>query len=285
MSNANLNVEPDESPVNWGHFRVVLAVVVLLLGVTYLKQPQLFNFKKAPVVADDPNVPHYYAYVPSAEDQQPEVLGASTDPTASGPMIINDDGSVAPVDMGQVLAANTQDVSLSLDSVKVSAVADSPAAISKYFDSMQQAENGPIDSGDFETALASNNQDLINQQAQKLMQSRDALLKLEVPQSLVKLQQLTVIQYNAAIGLMQNFTQSDQNPTLVGQYFDEFLKSQQDLDNENISVAQKLGSLDPYSNLYVAADGTPIATSSPVSEAASQVLSGANISSDGSSGQ
>src|ERR1700734_2067088 len=108
-SSASLN---NEQPIHWGHFRAIFFVAVLLLGVAWLKNPQLFSVlsrSKNSAVADAANVPHYYPYVPSAEDQQAEVLGASIASTTapSGPMIINEDGSVTPaLTDGQVLAAS-----------------------------------------------------------------------------------------------------------------------------------------------------------------------------------
>ena len=221
--------------IHWGHFGAVMMAMVLVLGMSWMEKPDLFSFKKVfPAVAD---APHYYAYVPPASDQQPEVLGANTNPT--GPSIINDDGTVSPVDMGQVLGASTQDVQLSPGQIKVNSIPDSPVAIQKYLSDVQTVENGPIDSTDFETALSSNNQSLINQQADKLVAIRDGLQKLSVPQGMVMWDQLNVIQYNAAIGLLQNFTQADNNPELVSQYLGQFLKSQQDLQNESQTVATK----------------------------------------------
>ncbi|MEK7161540.1 MAG: hypothetical protein AAB729_02515, partial [Patescibacteria group bacterium] len=100
------------------------------------------------------------------------------------------------------------------------------------------------DTGEFETALSSGNQQLINAQAQKLNAVKEALQKLFVPQSLVKLQKLKIIQYSASVGVLQNFTQADTNPELVGKYLQEFLKSQQDLDTENTLVAEKFNLTD-----------------------------------------
>jgi len=250
-SEAQSSIEPS---IHWGHFGAVMMVMVLVLGMSWMEKPDLFSFKNN-VAIDDQNVPHYYAYVPPVSDQQPQVLGASTN---SGPSIINDDGSVSSADMGQVLAATTQDVQLSLNSVQVNQVPDSETAITKYFSQAQKIELSPIDNAAFQTALTSNDQSQINQQAQKLTVVRDALQKLSVPQSLVKLQQLKIIQYTSAINLLKNFSQADSNPTLVSQNLMQFIKSQQDMDNENVTVAQKFGSLDPNSSLYVDSTGQPI---------------------------
>jgi len=231
-------IETSHNPdaINWGHFGVVLSTMVLLLGVTWMQQPQLFSFKKSSPTADVADAPKYYAYVEPAEDHPPLVAGASTN---QGPSVINEDGTVSPVDMGQVLGASTQDVKLALDDVKVDPVPDSDAAIKKYFSDIQSIESSPVDNSAFESALSSNDQAQINAQAQKLIGVRDALQKMVVPQSLVKLQQLKIAQYNSAIGVLQNFTQADSNPQLVGDYLNQFLKSQQDLDTETNSVVQK----------------------------------------------
>jgi hypothetical protein len=258
MSDYNLEIQSSQinPQIHWGHFGAVMMAMVLVLGMSWMEKPDLFSFKKvSPAVA---NVPRYYAYVPPASDQQPEVLGANTNPT--GPSLINDDGSVSPVDMGQVLAASTQDVQLSLDGVAVNQVPDSNDAITKYFTQAKAIEISPVDTTAFQSALTSNNQTQINQQAQKLAGVRDALQKLSVPQSLVKLQKLKIIQYTSAITLLQNFSQADSNPTLVDQNLMQFIKSQQDLDTENATAAQKFGSLDPLSSLYVDANGQPLQT-------------------------
>jgi hypothetical protein len=262
MSNYNLEIQSSQinPPIHWGHFGAVMMAMVLVLGMSWMEKPDLFSFKNN-AAAQDQNVPHYYAYVPPVSDDQPQVLGASTNP---GPQIINDDGSVSPVDAGQVLAASTQDVTLSLDSVQVNQVPDSNNAITKYFTQAQAIEISPVDTAEFQSALTSNDQNQINQQAQKLAGVRDALQKLSVPQSLVNLQKLKIIQYTSAINLLQNFSQADSNPTLVDQNLMQFIKSQQDLDTENVSVAQKFGALDPSSSLYVDANGQPIQQASDI---------------------
>lgn len=224
------------APIHWGHFGTIMAAIVLLAGITWMQKPQLFSFKKNQTAVSNVNIPKYYAYVQPAEDSVPLVAGAATN---QGPMIINEDGTVSPVDMGQVLGASTQDVKLSLDDVKVAVIPDSDQSIKKYFTDSNYIQNGPIDNVNFENALSSGNQQQINQQAQKLIGVRDSLQKLPVPQGLVKLAKLTIVQYNAAIGVLQNFTDADKNPELVGQYLSQFLKSQQDLDAEYSAVGQK----------------------------------------------
>ncbi len=229
------NLEQPSAPINFGHLSVVMFSLLVLLGLTWLKQPQLFSIKKSNSVAEN-NAPKYYAYVQPEGDIMPLVAGANTN---DGPSVINEDGTVSQVDMGEVLGASTEGVVLSLDEVKVNAVSDSTEAIKKYFADANSIEAGVVDTGEFETALSSNNQKLIDTQAQKLNAVKDALQKLSVPQSLVKLQKLKIIQYSASVGVLQNFTQADTNPELVGKYLQEFLKSQQDLDTENSLVAEK----------------------------------------------
>lgn len=234
------NLEQPTSPINFGHLSVVMFSLLVLLGMTWLKQPQLFSIKKSGNVASV-NVPKYYAYVQPADDVMPLVAGANTN---DGPSVINEDGSVSQVDMGEVLGASTEGVVLSLDEIKVSTVADSNEAIKNYFTETNGIEIGVVDTGEFETALSSGNQQLIDAQARKLNAAKEALLKLSVPKSLVKLQKLKIIQYSASVGVLQNFTQADTNPELVGKYLQEFLKSQQDLDAENSLVAEKFNLTD-----------------------------------------
>ena len=254
MNNHNTTLETSvDQSIHWGHFGAIMMVMFLVLGMSFMEKPELFSFKKN-IAADDQNTPHYYAYAPPAGNQQPEVLGASTNP---GPSVINDDGTVSPVDMGNVLAASTQDIQLSLDKVKVNQVPDSNVAIMKYFLDSKKIEINPVDTAAFQSALTSNNQSQINQQAGQLIGVRDALQKLSVPQGLVTLQKLKIIQYTAAINLLQNFLQADSNPTLVDQNLMEFIKSQQDLDNENAAISQKYASLYPSPSLYVDSSGQP----------------------------
>ncbi len=267
MEYASSQIEPQEntSTIHFGHFAAVMFVAVLLLGISWMKDPALFlAFKKNQnVTTADSNVPHYYAYVAPAEDTQGLVAGASTQD--AGPMIINDDGSVSPVDMGQILGASTQGVQLLLDDIKVNMIPDSDAAVTKYFNEAQLAERGTINQTDFASALSSGNQDEINQEAQKFIAINSALQKLVVPQSLAKLQKLKIIQYNSAIALLQNFTQADQNPELVNQNLQQFIKSQQDLDAENIVVAQKFPNADPEANLYINSEGIAVQSQADIS--------------------
>ncbi len=238
--NSTTNIEQAPSPINFGHLGVVMFSLVLLLGLTWLKQPQLFSIKKSNSVASN-SAPKYYAYAQPAGDSMPMVAGANT---MDGPSVINEDGSVSQVDMGEVLGASTEGVVLSLDEIKVNIIPDSTDAIKKYFAEANQIENSQIENAEFETALSSGNQKLIDAQAQKLSAVKDALQKLSVPTSLVKLQKLKIIQYSASVGVLQNFTQADANPELVGKYLQEFLKSQQDLDTENSVVAEKFNLTD-----------------------------------------
>lgn len=233
----------EDGQFHTGHLKAVLMVAVLLLGISWMKNPQLFSvFKnqKAPSVAATADMPRYYAYVTPSEYTQPMVAGASTQ--AQGPMIINEDGSVSSVsDVGQVLGASTENIQLSLDQIQVKEIPDSDAAIKQYFTDAQNIESDYINNADFETALSSGNQKLIDSQAQKLTDIQNNLQKLSVPASLVKLQKLKIAQYQAGVGLLNNFTKADDNPELVGNYLSEFLKSQQDMDAENQAIEQKFG--------------------------------------------
>ncbi len=234
MEQTNLEIKNTE-PIHWGHFGVVLGALLLLAGATWMQRPELFAWHKPASNFNLAQVPKYYAYVEPAGNSGPMVAGASTNP---GPSIINEDGSISQANMGEVLGASTQGVQLSLDSVKVISVPDSDAAVKKYFADARQVESSPVDSNEFEAALSSGDQAVIDRQAQKLILVRDAVEKLAVPVGLVKLQKLKIIQYNSAINLLQNFTQADNSPELVGDYLQQFLKSQEDLDKENKVAAQ-----------------------------------------------
>ena len=241
------------SEIQWGHFGIIMLAAVLLLGMTWLKNPELLSLNKNKNLASTQML-HYVPYVPSAEDlPQPAVLGAST---SDGPQIIGDDGTVHSVDLGQVLGASTKDVQLSLDEIKVNSVPDSQDAIRKYFSDAQTIEGNMVSNTDFAGALNSGDQTQINIQAQKIITVRDALQKLSVPQSLVKLQKLKIIQYDSSVSLLQNFTLASQNPDQISSNMQEFLKSQQDLDTENIIIAQKFPQEDPQSGLYINPDGS-----------------------------
>jgi hypothetical protein len=226
--------------IHWGHFGTIMTAIVLLAGMTWVSKPELFQFNKE-VAASDASVPHYYAYEASPDDIKPLVAGATTNP---GPQVINDDGSVSPIDVGQVLGASTKDVVLSLDDIKVNEVSNSQLAAQKYFSDSKIIETSPVDSADFESALSSGDQTLINKQADKLISVRDSLQKIPVSTDLAKLQKLKILQYNSAIAVLQNFTQADQNPQLVGGSLSQFIKSQQELDNEAALIAKKYN-LDP----------------------------------------
>ena len=247
MQTINSSIPSSEisAHIHWGHFATVVGVMVLLVGMTWLSKPEFFSLKNNSTVAADPNAPHYYAYVPPADDlPQPEVLGASTN---EGPSIINEDGTVSPADTsGEVLGASTNDPQLSLDSITVATVPDSDASIKRYLSDDQAIETGPIESGGFDEALSSGDQNLMNQQVARLTPIRNALQKIKVPAGFLTLEKLKIIQYNSAIALLQNFGQMNQNPQLVGQGLQDYLTSQQQLSDEINSVAQKYN-LDPNS--------------------------------------
>lgn len=239
------NIYQENQPVehvHFGHLSAVLFVAVLLVGFSWLKNPQLFSiFQKQTVVADNSDVPQYYAYVPPASVEQPLVAGASTQ-TDGGPMVINEDGSVtSAVDAGSVLGDSTaaSATELSLAQIQVTQIPDSPEAFQNYISQSGAIENGFINNSDFEAALSSGDQTQINAQALKLQTIVDNLEKLQVPASFVNLQKLKILQYSDGVLLLNNFTDADNNPQLVGQYLTEFMQSQDDLSNESVALEQK----------------------------------------------
>jgi hypothetical protein len=261
MNDTNSETTPNQPSIHFGHLGIIALSVFLLLGFSYMEKPQLFSFKKTNTALADANIPHYYPYVtPAADQPQPEVLGASTD---QGPQIIGDDGTVQSVSLGQVLAASTDGVQLSLDSVQVNTVPDSAAAIQQYFTQSQKIEGGMAGDTDFASALNSGDQTQINAQAQKITAMVAALQKLPVPQSLAQLQKLQIIQYNSAIQMLQNFTNADQNPDQITQDTEQFLKSEQDLETESANIAQKFPTMDPLAGAYVDSNGNLLPTPTP----------------------
>lgn len=249
LADSSFQPQLSSDTIHGGHFGAVLLTAILLLGISWMKNPELFTLHKAAnLAASDSSVPRYYAYVTPPEDlPQPMVAGANTN---QGPSIITDDGQVVPIDMGQVLGASTQDVTLSLDDIKVNVVPDSGAEREKYFSEAQKIESNSIGDANFGAALNSGDQAQINQQAQKFIAMRDSMQKLPVPESLVKLHKLKIVQYDSSIALLQNFTLADQNPELVTNAMQQFLKSQQDLDAENSAMAQKYPQEFPNADLY-----------------------------------
>ncbi len=235
------SAQPQNEAVSYGNLAVVFFALVLLLGLTWLKQPQLFSLKHTAVL-NNADVPKYYAYVQPAEDAIPLVAGANTN---DGPSVINEDGTVSNVDMGQVLGVSTQDVNLSLDSLKVSTIPDSQGSVEEYFKKINNVESGPVDNSDFETALSSGNQSLIDAQAEKLFAIQSTLQKMVVPKGMENLHKLKIINYEAAVAILKNFTMADQNPELVGGSLQRFLKSQQDLDRELTRVVKQY-KINPY---------------------------------------
>ncbi len=238
IQNNNLN---SKGTIHFGHLGLILAVAVLLVGVTWMKNPGVFSGNKIQSAGSEvSDLPRYVAYEPPAELTQPMVAGASTE--SSGPMVINEDGSLSPVlGSGAVLGALIGDTELDLNTISVKEITDSQEAIKNYFKQAAKIESSYIDSTAFESALVSGQQDQINGEAKKLKTMQDDLLALSVPKSLVKLQKLKIAQYAAAVNILNNFTNADNNPELVGQYLSQFLKAQQDLDSENNSVMQKFG--------------------------------------------
>src|SRR5258708_7850143 len=118
-------------PIHWGHFGIIIATIVLLAGITWMKKPEIFSLNKSSASnkVADANVPHYYPYVAPA----PESLVAGAN-TSDEPGVINEDGSFSPIDMGEVMGASTEDVPLSLETIKISAVvSDNNENIKKYF--------------------------------------------------------------------------------------------------------------------------------------------------------
>jgi len=226
--------------IHFGHLGLILSVAVLLVGVSWMKNPDLFDVFKSESSGSliSANLPRYYAYEPPAQVSEAQVAGASTE--GQGPMIINEDGTLSQaVENGDVLGALVGNEVLDLESVKIKVLPDSSEAINNYAAKSAEIENAIVGDSEFENALNSGNQALIDRESDKLRGVGEALVNLPAPESMTKLHKLKILQYDAAVNILQNFTQADSNPELVGQYLSRFLKAQQDLDAENNLVQQK----------------------------------------------
>ena len=234
------NFLAQEPVMHWGNVAAVFFVAAFLVGVSWLKDPNIFvfhNLSSSALALSQQDVPHYYAYVESADLQQPLVAGASTED--QGPSVINEDGTVTPIkDMGQVLGASISTVDLPLDAISVQQIPDSDEAIKNYFAESQKIESDYINNSEFEVALSSGDQSKIDAQAKNIASIKNNISKLSVPTSLVILQKLKISQYSAAENLLNNFTHADSNPEQVGIYLDQFLKAQQEMDSEMQKVSQ-----------------------------------------------
>jgi hypothetical protein len=220
--------------VTMGHLATIAGTIVLLLVFTFVKNPQIFSLHKteATVSVDDPSVPRYYAYVPPAELQQPMVAGANTEP--EGPSLINEDGSItSAAGSGEVLGISTDQMNLNLDSVIVaSEVSNSPEAVKKYLAATELVEENYINNSDFEIALSSQDQVKIDVQVKKIQGIILDLQKISVPHAAVALHKNKIVQYNAAITVLQNFINADDNPELVSQALGVFLQAEDTIGNE-----------------------------------------------------
>lgn len=223
---------------------IVFVVAVMLIGVSWMKNPALFDvFKKqqvdSTIVA---NLPRYYAYEAPAELSQPLIAGASTE--NAGPMIINEDGSVTPaVERGDVLGVSTENITLDLDAIKVNVISDSDDGIRSYISTMQTLEGGYMDSIQFEAALSSGDQNQIDGQVRAVRSVISGLQSLSVPASLVQLHKLKVLQYQAAMEILRNFTQADDNPELINRNLEIFLKAEEQIQEEVIKIKNKYNAL------------------------------------------
>jgi len=227
--------------INFGHLGVIFLVAVLLVGFSWLKDPQLFSFLKARTVSvavSDVSIPHYVAYVQPAEFSQPMVAGANTQ--QQGPMILNEDGTMSPaIDPGEVLGVSTEDYNLSLNAITVKTIPDSGEATKKYLDAVDGIEQNYMNNLEFETAISSGDQKKIDAQLEKVKNIIAELQNLPAPESLAELHKNKILQYNAAVVILQNYTNADDNPELVSKALGIFLEAQTQIENltPNITTA------------------------------------------------
>lgn len=236
-------IQTQEQHLHFGHFGTVLSVAILLLGISWFKQPLLFEnvfSRQSPRSAQERNLPKYYAYVAPTETNAPMVAGAQT---INGPAILNEDGTFSPaMSAGEILGVNSQDAELDASKILVKETPDSQEAIQKYVSDVQNLELGYIDNAEFETALSSQDEKKIKEQANKFLELKNKLSEQPVPASFVKLHKLKILQYSAAIELLNNFNQADSNPELVSRSLGIFLETQQQQEAEASLVGQKFKS-------------------------------------------
>jgi hypothetical protein len=221
-----MNETNTQEHLHFGHLGLVALVAVVLLGMTWLRDPELFSFKQTAAEQASTEAPAYYAYVPDAADVAPVVLGDTTMP--EGPSVINEDGSISSVaDLGEVLGANTQDIELSMDAIRVRTTPDTSGSVEAYIIASTNLENGMIEAASFEGALTSGNQADINLYADRIFGTLRQLEAMVVPQSAARLHKLKITQLQTAAKLLQDFSRLDDNPEEVSETLTLFIASQQ----------------------------------------------------------
>jgi len=228
--------------IHFGHLGLILSVAVLLLGISWMKNPQLFNVFKTQ--GDNSqisaNLPKYYAYQSPPELNQSFVAGANT--ANQGPMIINEDGTLSPaIETGDILGINTENVNLDINSITINTIPDADENIKAYIAGALLIEGDYLDGAQFEGALSSGNQAQIDTQARVVDSIVAKLLSLSVPVSLGELHKLKIVQYRAASEILKNFTKADDNPELINQKLDLFIKAEKLIQEEYLSLKNKFG--------------------------------------------
>lgn len=239
IQNNNLN---SKGTIHFGHLGLILTVAVLLVGVTWMKNPGIFSGNKIHSAdAEASDLPRYVAYEPPAELTQPMVAGASTE--SSGPMVINEDGSLSPVlNIGQVLGATTDDMDIS--KINATVISDSQDTIKNYVQAALQIEDNYINSLSLETAFSSNDPELLLAESSKLKRIMEGLSNLPVPVSLENLHKYKILQYQSAINILNKFPSVDSDPESVAKSLGVFLQSQERLEAELESLKVKFPDLE-----------------------------------------
>jgi hypothetical protein len=235
------NFAQSELGFHAGHIALVGFVAVALVGLTFMKDPQLFQLhSRAAQAQAQSNAPKYYAYV---DPPQPAVLGASTVPP--GPSIIAADGSIVPLnDPGQVLGVSTEDVNNSVAALKIATVPSTQDSIQKYYAYVVGLEGQFLGNSELESALADDGTGKNDPAKIKTAINQINLLtnKLEhsyVPADALQYHKLKIARYYAARTLLQNYSGLAQNPDLVMKQMGIFLQAQQQEDQEWQSVSAK----------------------------------------------
>lgn len=235
QENKNLN------SLHFGHLGLIVVVMLFLVGISWMKNPKLFDFifqDQDPKQVSSIERPSYYTYA----QENPPPLVAGTNTNYNGPSIINEDGSITPAldlnDMGEILGVTSEDIDVS--NINVNTVVDSKENFELYINQTENIESSYINNSEFEVAISSGRADLIKQQESKLQSILEGLKDLQIPNSFATLHKLKLLQYEASIKILQNFLEETANPQILTKALGEFLQIQMLLESEVIKLSPVL---------------------------------------------
>lgn len=257
------------------HFSVsqaalIAAVAFALVGATWMKDPQaLVNAKNFIASA----ISHSSATTSGTAKQKtaryisfeerygkvsnmPQVAGAQT--SVPMPSIINEDGGITPaidmnVESAQVLGAQTSidaQTASSEPSQPVVATGISPRGeqvdpadeISTYVNAVTPVEQDYFSTGRFESALKSQNADMLQSEILYIQNIVSGLQNIHAPESLAQLHEDKIANYIAAQDLLEKVKHKDQ-PQAVIDSFERFSATAQKLQDDSILAGVALTKL------------------------------------------